>query len=186
MTDPNPSLPSGLTYSRIAKVIIVGDAAVGKTSLLLRYTKGTFNPTYILTIGVQFAVKDIRIGQDVLRIQIWDTGGQERFGPIRKIYYRGTKGALVVYDRSNHASFERLDYWIRELRQSTNNIPLVIVGNKADLPTVVPLEEAQRFAANRSLEFSETSAKENLNVTTPFSQLAQLIFGKFAKSKSST
>lgn len=183
MTNSNPSLPSGSSYSRIAKVIIIGDAAVGKTSLLLRYSKGTFNPTYIITIGVQFAVKDIKIGEEVLRLQIWDTGGQERFGTIRQLYYRGTKGAIVVYDRSSRESFERLDYWIEELRKSVDKIPIVIVGNKADLPAVVPMEQGQQFAADRSLGFIETSAKANLNIVTPFSKLAHLIIGQFAKAK---
>ncbi|MFX1562265.1 MAG: Rab family GTPase [Promethearchaeota archaeon] len=186
MINSNSSSPSRIPYTRIAKVIIIGDAAVGKTSLLLRYTKGTFNPTYIITIGVQFAIKDVKVGEEVLRLQIWDTGGQERFGSMRQLYYRGTKGALVVYDRSNPTSFERLDYWINELRQTVDDIPLVIVGNKADLPAVVSAKQGRKFAANSSLEFSETSAKTNLNITTPFSKLAQLIIGQFNRVKNTT
>jgi len=184
MRDASSSSPTGSPYTRIAKVIVVGDAAVGKTSLLLRYTKGTFNPTYILTIGVQFAVKDVKLDDDILRLQIWDTGGQERFGPIRQVYYRGTKGALVVYDRSERSSFDRLDYWIKELRQIVDGIPLVIVGNKADLPAAVTPEQGQQFATERSLPFVETSAKSNLNTDTPFFQLGQLIARGTPRAKS--
>ena len=163
------------SYTRIAKAVVVGDAAVGKTSLLVRYVKGIFNPTYILTIGVAFHVKDIVVGDDVLRMQIWDTGGQERFGPIRRLYYRGAKGVLLVYDRANSASFERLGFWLKEIRRGCGQVPVVLIGNKADLDAVIEKGQGQTFAQNQSLDFVETSAKADINTDKAFSILARRI-----------
>jgi len=155
--------------------VVVGDAAVGKTSLLIRYIKGVFNPSYLLTIGVQFFVQDVTVGDRVLRLQIWDTGGQERFGHIRRLYYQGAKGGLVVYDKSNPRTFERLEYWLKEVENSCGGIPLVLVGNKADLPEAVTYEQGRRFAEDHYLGFVETSAKTALNTEKAFRMLANLI-----------
>jgi len=162
-------------YTHIAKAVVVGDAAVGKTSLLVRYVKGLFNPTYVLTIGVAFNIKDIVVGEHVLRMQIWDTGGQERFGPIRQLYYRGTKGVLLVYDRSSEASFDRIDYWLKEVKKGAGAVPMVLVGNKADLPSKVPAQAARKFAKEHSMFFVETSAKDDTNVDSAFNELAKSI-----------
>jgi Ras-related protein Rab-2A len=174
-----PTIPR--PYTRIAKAVVVGDAAVGKTSLLVRYIKGIFNPSYILTIGVSFFVRDVVVGDEVLRVQLWDTGGQERFGPIRQLYYRGTKGVLLVFDRTNPESFKRLGYWLDEIRRGCGEVPTVVVGNKADLPAAVPAEEARRFADEHRLVFVETSAKTDLNTDKAFSTLAGLILNQISK-----
>jgi small GTP-binding protein len=165
-------------YTHIAKAVVVGDAAVGKTSLLVRYVKGLFNPTYVLTIGVAFHVKDIVVGENILRLQIWDTGGQERFGPIRQLYYRGAKGVLLVYDRSNPDSFNRVDYWLKEVKRACGNVPLVLVANKADLEAKVQLEQGKAVAEEHSLIFVETSAKDDVNVDFAFSELSKLILNR--------
>lgn len=176
---PPPSVPNTAPihrpYTHIAKAVVVGDAAVGKTSLLVRYVKGIFNPTYILTIGVSFFVKDIMVGENILRVQLWDTGGQERFGPIRQLYYRGTKGLLLMYDRSNPASFDRLDYWLREIERGCGQIPIILVGNKADLPAVITAEQGQKYAVEHGFGFIETSAKEDVNTDVAFTNLAHHI-----------
>ncbi|MFX1492362.1 MAG: Rab family GTPase [Promethearchaeota archaeon] len=162
-------------YTHIAKAVVVGDAAVGKTSLLVRYVKGIFNPTYILTIGVAFHVKDILLGEHVLRLQLWDTGGQERFGPIRQLYYRGTKGVLLVYDRSNRESFDRAAYWFKEVQRGCGDVPVVLVANKADLKALVKPREGEEFANGHGMGFVETSAKTDMNTDLAFSILASRI-----------
>ncbi len=162
-------------YTHIAKAVVVGDAAVGKTSLLIRYVKGLFNPTYVLTIGVAFHVKDVVVGDNVLRVQIWDTGGQERFGPIRQLYYRGAKGVLLVYDQSNPDSFDRVDYWLKEVKRGCGDVPLVLIANKSDLDEKVKSEEGRKKAKEHSMVFVETSAKEDTNVDFAFSELSKLI-----------
>jgi small GTP-binding protein len=189
MTTPESgSRVPGVTrpYTRIAKAVVIGDAAVGKTSLLVRYIKGIFNPTYVLTIGVSFFVRDVVVGDEVLRVQLWDTGGQERFGPIRQLYYRGTKGVLLVYDRTNPESFKRLGYWLDEVRRGCGEVPAVIVGNKADLPAAVPSDDAERFASERRLALLETSAKTDFNTDKAFTTLARLIMGQISQASGSS
>lgn len=174
-TDSSDYVSDSPTYTHRAKIVVVGDAAVGKTSLIVRYVKGVFNPSYIITLGVNFFVQDISLGEKKLRLQIWDTAGQERFGPVRKKYYMGARGALLVFDQSNRTSFERLDYWVDEVRRSCGEIPLVLVGNKADLHPSVTVEEVQKFASEHDFSYVETSAKTGMNTVKPFFLLAPLI-----------
>ncbi len=170
-TEP-PVQPS---YTHRAKVIVVGDAAVGKTSLVVRYVKGIFNPSYIITLGVNFFLQDIVVHDKILRMQIWDTAGQERFGPIRERYFLGARGAVLVYDKSNPNSFANLINWINEVHRICGAIPMVMVGNKADLIESVSTEHAQQFAANYGLVCVETSAKTGMNTVKPFFLLAPKI-----------
>ncbi|MFX1566698.1 MAG: Rab family GTPase [Promethearchaeota archaeon] len=163
------------TYTHRAKVVVVGDAAVGKTSLIVRYVKGVFNPSYIITLGVNFFIQDINIGDKTLRLQIWDTAGQERFGPVRQKYYKGARGAVLVFDLAKPDSFDRLDFWAKEVKQACGDIPLVFVGNKADLRPAVTSEQIQNFAAGYHLSYIETSAKTGMNTVKPFLLLAPLI-----------
>jgi len=163
------------TYTHRAKVVVVGDAAVGKTSLIVRYVKGVFNPSYIITMGVNFFIQDISIGEKTLRLQIWDTAGQERFGPVRQKYYKGARGAVLVFDLANPESFERLHFWIKEVKQACGDIPMVFVGNKADLRPSVSSEQIQEFASSHDLSFVETSAKTGMNTVKPFFLLAPQI-----------
>ncbi len=162
-------------WTHVAKVTVIGNAEVGKTSLTVRFVEGYYNPRYLMTIGTNFFVKDIEMGDRVLRLQIWDTAGQERFGPIRKLYYRGVKGTLLVYDQSNPLSFERLGSWVEEVKQACDNIPIVLVGNKADLPAKVAPEQGAQFAKEHRMTFIESSAKTGLNVGLAFERLAQLV-----------
>lgn len=175
---PSTDLPSQSdkpTYTHSAKVVVVGDAAVGKTSLIVRYVKGVYNPSYIITLGVNFFVQDIGIGTQKLRMQIWDTAGQERFGPVRQKYYMGARGALLVFDQSNKESFQRLDFWMDEVQRIAGDIPCVLVGNKADLMPSVTSEEIQEFVSKHNLAYVETSAKTGQNTVKPFFLLASLV-----------
>jgi len=174
MTSPSASSQSDARYYR-AKVIVVGDGAVGKTSIIVRYVKGEFDPTYIKTIGVNFFVQNIMVGDREINIQIWDTAGQEHFGPVRKKYFLGARGAIVVFDKSSSKSFENLDFWLNEIEKSCGTIPLVLVGNKADLPEAVTFNQGQKIAAKLKLPFIETSAKTGLNTVKVFSTIASLI-----------
>ena len=163
------------TYTHRSKIVVVGDAAVGKTSLIVRYVKGIFNPSYIITLGVNFFIQDISIGEKTLRLQIWDTAGQERFGPVRQKYYKGARAAVLVFDLTNQESFQRLDFWVKEVKQACGNIPMVFVGNKADLRQNVTSDQIQEFASNNKLQFIETSAKTGMNTVKPFLLLAPQI-----------
>jgi len=169
-------------YDYLFKSIVVGDGGVGKTALTLRFSKGFFTEDYKMTIGVDFHVKTISIesveGPIRTKLQIWDTGGQERFSSIRPMYYRGSLGALLIFDLTNSASFEHLPQWIEEIRTNVKTeIPLLLVGNKSDLidQRAVSLEEINKFTENFNLYYMETSAKTGEGVGDCFYILACLM-----------
>ncbi|MFX0105347.1 MAG: GTP-binding protein [Candidatus Hodarchaeota archaeon] len=171
-------------YDYLFKSIVVGDGGVGKTALTLRFSKGFFTEDYKMTIGVDFHVKTITIdtveGPIRSKLQIWDTGGQERFSSIRPMYYRGSLGALLIFDLTNSASFEHLPQWIDEVRTNVKaEIPLLLVGNKSDLldQRAVSLEEINTFTSNFNLYYMETSAKTGEGVGDCFYILACLMIG---------
>jgi len=171
-------------YDYLFKSIVVGDGGVGKTALTLRFSKGFFTEDYKMTIGVDFHVKTISIdaneGPIRSKLQIWDTGGQERFSSIRPMYYRGSLGALLIFDLTNSSSFEHLPQWIEEVRANVKNeIPLLLVGNKSDLvdQRAVYLEEINTFTQNFNLYYMETSAKTGEGVGDCFYILACLMIG---------
>jgi len=171
-------------YDYLFKSIVVGDGGVGKTALTLRFSKGFFTEDYKMTIGVDFHVKTINIdtneGPIRAKLQIWDTGGQERFSSIRPMYYRGSLGALLIFDLTNSASFEHLPGWIEEVRANVKNeIPLLLVGNKSDLveQRAVSLNEINTFTRDFNLYYMETSAKTGDGVGDCFYILACLMIG---------
>jgi len=139
-------------YDYLFKSIVVGDGGVGKTALTLRFSKGFFTEDYKMTIGVDFHVKTISIdtheGPIKCKLQLWDTGGQERFSSIRPMYYRGSLGTILVFDLTNSASFEHLPQWIEEVRANIKaDIPVLLIGNKSDLTDqrAVSLDEINNF-----------------------------------------
>ncbi|MFX1388781.1 MAG: GTP-binding protein [Promethearchaeota archaeon] len=171
-------------YDYLFKSIVVGDGGVGKTALTLRFSKGFFTEDYKMTIGVDFHVKTISIdsmeGPIRAKLQIWDTGGQERFSSIRPMYYRGSLGALLIFDLTNSASFDHLPQWIEEVRANVKTeIPLLLVGNKSDLidRRAVSLEDINSFTNSFNLFYMETSAKTGEGVGDCFYILACLMIG---------
>jgi Ras-related protein Rab-2A len=165
---------------QVFKVIAVGDGSVGKSSITIRFCEGKFSQEYLMTIGANFGVKQLSVGfgeetKDV-KLQIWDTGGQERFSQIRELYYNGALAALVVYDVTNRESFEHVDRWFGEVRKNIQNIPITLIGNKIDLPNrVVSSEEGQQKARKCSVPYRETSAKTGESVDEVFSELSYRI-----------
>jgi small GTP-binding protein len=171
-------------YDFLFKSIVVGDGGVGKTALTLRFSKDFFSEDYKMTIGVDFHVKTLTIdtneGPIRSKLQIWDTGGQERFSSIRPMYYRGSLGALLIFDLTNYESFEHLPQWIEEVRANVkNDIPLLLLGNKSDLidQRSVSNEEINDFTGKFNLYYMETSAKTGDGVGDCFHILACLMIG---------
>lgn len=172
-------------YDYLFKSIVVGDGGVGKTALTLRFSKGFFTEDYKMTIGVDFHVKTISIdtseGSIKCKLQLWDTGGQERFSSIRPMYYRGSLGTILVFDLTNSASFEHLPQWIEEVRSNIKaEIPVLLVGNKSDLidQRAVSAEEISKFTNDFNLYYMETSAKTGDGVGDCFYILACLMIGQ--------
>jgi len=177
-------------YDFLFKSIVVGDGGVGKTALTLRFSKGFFTEDYKMTIGVDFHVKTIELdteeGPIRCKLQLWDTGGQERFSSIRPMYYRGSLGAVLVFDLTNPASFEHLPQWIQEVRSNVKTeIPLLLVGNKSDLldQRKVSIEEINKFTNDFNLYYMETSAKTGDGVGDCFYILACLMIGQGVPEK---
>ncbi len=163
------------TYDYLFKVVMIGDSGVGKSNLLLRYTKSDFNLESKTTIGVEFATKKVTTqdGKNI-KAQIWDTAGQERYRAITTAYYRGAVGALLVYDITNMNSFKNIAQWLKTLKQQAdNNIIILLVGNKTDLrdKREVKKEEAAAYAAEHQLAFIETSALDCTNVDIAFERI---------------
>ena len=160
-----------VNFDYLFKYIIIGDAAVGKSNLLLRYAHGQFKPEYQLTIGVEFGAKNVQIRNKTYRIQIWDTAGQENFRSITRAYYKNSVCACVVYDITSKKTFESIKSWIEDCRkQCPKTILLVLIGNKVDLENEreVSYEEGADFAKQYEMFFYETSAKTGKNIDDVF------------------
>ncbi|XP_052561022.1 ras-related protein Rab-18-B-like [Tympanuchus pallidicinctus] len=156
------------------KLILIGDSAVGKSSLLLRFAEGSFEPSMKPTICVDFKVKKMVVDGHTVQLAIWDTAGQERFRSLNPSYYRGTQGIVLVYDVTRKDTFTGLESWLNELEIYTTKSDAVkmLVGNKTDKPDrEVERREGLQFAKKRSLLFVETSAKTEDGVQHAFEEL---------------
>ena len=172
---------SAINFNYLFKYIIIGDAAVGKSNILLRYVHGQFKDEYQLTIGVEFGAKNIDIKNKIYRIQIWDTAGQESFRSITRAYYKNSVCALVVYDITNKDSFKNILNWIQDCKnQSPKTIFMVLVGNKSDLndKREVSYDDGKDLAEKNNMLFFETSAKNGDNIEEIFGNSAQEIAKK--------
>ncbi|XP_009553739.2 ras-related protein Rab-18-B [Cuculus canorus] len=170
LREPRGMEAAGLTV----KLLLVGDSAVGKSSLLLRFTGGAFDPSQKPTIGVDFKVKKMVIDGHAVQLAIWDTAGQERFRTLTPSYYRGAQGVILVYDVTRKDTFAGLESWLNELEVYTtkSNTVKMLVGNKTDKPDrEVERKEGLQFARKRSLLFMETSAKTQDGVQLAFEEL---------------
>jgi small GTP-binding protein len=161
----------------VAKLVLLGEMACGKTSIVHRYVRGTYFDNQESTIGASFFTKIVN--EFSVKYEIWDTAGQERYHSLAPMYYRGASAALVVFDVTEPASFERAKKWVLELKANVSNTDLIIalVGNKIDCTEDRSVEEreARQYADEQELLYVETSAKENVNVEGPdgvFGQIA--------------
>merc|ERR1711971_497105 len=176
-----PGTFSNMSYSYLFKYIIIGDTGVGKSCLLLQFTDKRFQPVHDLTIGVEFGARMINIEGKQIKLQIWDTAGQEAFRSITRSYYRGAAGDLLVYDITRRDTFNHLTTWLEDARQHSNsNMVIMLIGNKSDLEARrdVKREEGEAFAREHGLVFMETSAKTAANVEEAFINTAREIYDK--------
>ncbi|KAI1718718.1 ras family domain-containing protein [Ditylenchus destructor] len=158
------------------KLVLLGESSVGKSAIVLRFVKDTFDENSDATIGAAFLVQTINFGDKKVKFEIWDTAGQERYYSLAPMYYRGAHAAVVVYDITNEESFAKAKDWINELHQQASpNIMIALAGNKADLTNErkVTYEEAQAYSEDNGLLFMETSAKTSFNIYDMFYALAK-------------
>ena len=174
-------------YEMAFKILLLGDSGVGKSSLLLRYTKNQFMTDMRSTIGVEFGVKFIKVDNLQLKVQIWDTAGMERYRSLTSAYYKGAKGVIIVYDICRKKSFENIDKWIDDFKSKADeDAVILLIGNKSDLKDKreVNTDEAALKSEKNKLAFLETSAKNNDNVHKAFLTLFNEII-KIYKEKNS-
>lgn len=123
-----------MSHTYLFKYIIIGDTSVGKSCLLLKFMDGTFRQKHEITIGVEFGSKILNVAGKNVKLQVWDTAGQESFKSITRGYYRSAAAALLVYDVTNEKSFRNVERWLEDIKQfSSSNIEVILVANKADL-----------------------------------------------------
>jgi small GTP-binding protein len=174
------------SYKYMFRICFIGNAYVGKTSLLSRYTDSNFKLNYKPTIGVDFQVITLKYKDIVAKVHIWDTAGQERFISVASNYYRSCNGFIYVYEITNRDSFNKLDFWINLTHENCDsNVINFLVGNKSDLEDKreVTKEEAQNFAQKYNLIFLETSAKNNNNVDKLFEYFTYKLIDYYEKNK---
>ncbi len=164
-------------FDYLFKIVVVGDGGVGKTALTVRFAEGVFRDDYKMTIGVDFSIKTINVainGQTRrVKLQIWDTGGQERFSYVRPLYYKGAVGGLIVFDLTNRKSYENLSRWFTEIANNCVSLPLLLVGNKSDLPDrEVAHSEIEALASGHNVLYFESSAKSGQSVDAIFENLS--------------
>jgi small GTP-binding protein len=161
------------TARPVVKVTLVGDAAVGKSSLIHRLSTEQFRAKRTMTIGVDFHIYNISHNLSATRMIVWDVGGQDRFAYTRRAFYRGSKAVGLVYDISDRKTFEQLKRWKIEVREQLPNVPLVLAGNKIDMPRQVAREEGQEIADTWGVPFFETSCLSGQGVRDFFVHLAE-------------
>ena len=165
-----------------AKIVLLGDVSVGKTSIASRYCKNSFNEHHINTIGGAYQQQKVVLQNGVVvKLHIWDTSGQERFRAMTNLYYRDAQVAILTYDIACTTSFTSIEFWINELKYKVENenMILCLVGNKCDVSAEerkIPKIQGENFAKENNMLFFETSAKTGEGVTDLFVTIANKVF----------
>jgi small GTP-binding protein len=161
---------------KVIKVILIGDSMVGKTQLACRFAEGEFSEEAMATIGVDFKVREITVDSEKYKLQVWDTGGQERYRTFIQSCYRRARGVLIVFDWARQDSFNHLTRWFELAYEAIekDTIPLVLVGNKEDLEHQVSDDQAKAFAEEYQVELLSASAKTGNGVNEVFQKVAEM------------
>eukprot|EP00727_Mastigamoeba_balamuthi_P005214 m51a1_g14691 putative gtpase ypt3 (212) ;mRNA; r:103320-104558 len=167
-------------YDHLYKLVLVGNSGVGKSSLLRRFVDDKWDMNTISTTGVDFHAKNVKIGDEVIKAQIWDTGGQDRFKSITSTYYRGAAGVVIVYSVMDQQSFEDIGTWIANVKKTTgDDIVALLIGNKIDMEgRMVLQEQAVAYAQENKISYLETSAKDSTNVNRAFETIVNEIYSR--------
>jgi Ras-related protein Rab-1A len=172
------------------KILLLGDCSSGKTSLIYRLVHNSFLEYYVSTIGIDFNIKSFVVNDKRVKLQIWDSCGQERFNALTRSYYRNTDAFIICYDISSRKSFEDAKYWIKELEKYVFDRPVIkiLVGTKADLEDSrnVKYDDGKKYADSLGIEFIETSSKNNSNIKELFYNLSLKLLDKISDGNIST
>ena len=162
----------------VLKLLLLGDSSVGKTSILLKYISNKFDESSISTVGVDYMDKIIDYNKFKIKLQIWDTSGEEKFRTITKNFYRNADGLLVVFDLTKKESYDHIRSWINEAKENNDKLKTLLIGNKLDLKDerIVAIDVAKQFAEKNNLKYIETSAKDGTNINESFQAIIDLLF----------
>ena len=159
------------------KIAVVGDIAVGKTSLIDRYVNHKFEENYIATMGVSITLKDLMVDEIPIQLMLWDIGGSEKWDRVRQMFYRGSNGVILVYDVTRPSTFLNITHYLQEMEESLQKkIPFILIGNKVDLVDLKKIQPEQAeslMKQSNAVAFYETSAKTGENVEIAFQLIAQ-------------
>jgi len=168
------------------KLIVLGDSGVGKTNIIKRYISNIFTTDTKATVGVEFFTKTYKVNEDILKLEIWDTAGQERYKSITSAYYRGSRGALLVYDITRIETFNDIENWMTEVKEKVEgSLKILIIGNKTDLKDErkMSIETALNKARKLNVPLMETSALDSTNIKKAFESLLREMYKEFKKEK---
>ena len=167
------------------KILLLGDSSVGKTCFLMRYTDNTFQEIHMSTIGLDYKLKNIQLEDGkMVKIQIWDTAGQDRFRSITKNYYKGAHGIILIYDITKRKTFDNVTNWINQIKEEVSDkVTIILVGNKIDDEEHrdVKTEEGEQLAKELGLMFFECSAKSGINIDSTFNELVKKTVESYSK-----
>ncbi len=167
-----------MSKPKILKIITAGDGGVGKTTLLYRYVEGRFLADTRMTLGVEFFIKEVRVGGRKINLQVWDFGGQEHFRPLLRNYSMGARGALLLFDLTRPSSLDKIEQWVNICRGDNPEIPIIFLGTKLDLINLISVDDsyALRFKEEYNFfEYLKISSKTGENVKLAFKLLAKEI-----------
>ena len=179
-----------MSEETVYKVLLLGDTTVGKTCFLMKYTDKTFQDIHMATIGLDYRLKTMKLksGKDI-KLQIWDTAGQDRFRAITKNYYKGSHGIILIYDVTNLQTFENVKNWVNQIREeASTKVVIYIAANKIDMETErkVTKQEGESLAQELGFPFMETSAKSGININETFEYMIKRINKEYGNTPQKT
>ena len=176
----------------VFKILLLGDSEVGKSCFLMRYSDNVFVENYITTIGLDYKLKTVKLDSGkTIKVQLWDTAGQDKYRTIAKNYYKGSHGILLLYDITKMTSFENIREWIRDIKEEVSEKAIIfLIGNKIDLTDnrKISKEKGEELAEEYKIPFFEASAKSGENVDEVFKALYKKIsevYGDLEREKGS-
>ena len=170
-------------FETLLKLVIIGDSGVGKSNFLFKYTEGQFSELHVATVGFDYKSKIVTLPESKkkVKLQIWDTAGQEKYMSVNKNLFQRVQGIILMYDITQRETFERLNIWLNIIKQMTNDIPIILVGNKLDEENnpengrIVEYNEGKAFAKENEFPFLEASGLNGTNVEKVFNTISELI-----------
>ncbi|NVM30190.1 MAG: GTP-binding protein [Candidatus Helarchaeota archaeon] len=164
----------------VFKIVVIGDGAVGKTSLIARFAEKTFQAEYKPTLGTNIVIKELKLDNNNIKLLLWDIAGQAKWRDVRHLYYKGAQGCILVFDVTRPGTFDSIPSWQKDLVKFSGDIPRILLANKVDLSDIrkITTEQAQVSAKDLNAAYFETSAKDGTQVNDAFAKISSLILNK--------